>query len=1135
MHTNWHEQINEWKEELLRFSASDLLWHIPDNHQRVLCLSELTDCEILLPTDTVAKAIIKEQQHFYKQSGVNSLCITESCLFWNDGGAVRRSPWRLKEAFVEERKWEKNVSIQHSDDSFINPVLEKHFRFLGLNIEELDEGVLPAGWELQAAYFVGNFHYHRYALLRDVEGYLNDSKAEKSLIGHFFTGSQEINALPTPIAPFRVTPVDSFQKKVLERLASGENLTVIGPPGSGKSQLITNVLLQHAYEGRKVLCCSEKLSALNVLMKKMEELNLHLFCEPIFNDTKEKGAFISSLKRTWLFLEEQAQSLHSKDDFIFELEEQRIELKFQRLGAIPQLPHSAVASEQYSEAPDVEHWFLNREELQSLHAHFREVTNRSFNEAAFFSLKPELIRNAELVGKLRKEVEHIVNELHILHKAFPDLVGNDSPETWGKLNRLAIHAQLMSHDLFVQSTKLLESSPKAQTRFTKLADEYAATLNQLEAIAFSDKRKWKREWSEAELAAAMKTFQNAKWWTRSYRKWKSKFQADYDPNVFSRELALDALTVQKSYIIINRKRIEIQAKLAEWGVRHAEVEIPVLQNLITRRNAVEPEIWSQTNALSIHQRQGLINEMARIARIQRFLVVYTRSERIAGLTHWLEELTKEWQFLESTASKWSEIIAADRLLWRFLPSIVDWDNVDENLRWHNLRMYRERNPDLFVYSGREMQQDLVGLQDQETLFLANNARQFIKNQLVRFEYFHQLLATPAAKLDAREKKLKETLRKGRSVLVKEFNKQRQHLTIRELLESPAAEWINLLKPILLMSPLSVSRILPNTMHLVDLLVMDEASQLPLVHAIPSMYRARQVCVVGDPMQMAPSAYFVQGSREREDVLSRSLFHFPRITLKHHYRSQHAELIRFSNRYFYQNELLVFPHATLTAERGLHGYFCEEGQYIDRVNNVEAERVVKVLKALLVNCASKETIGIVAFSETQLKCIASKIDLVEEENRVSLMTLEQVQGDEFDHVIISVGYGPDENGVTHLRFGPINQFGGDKRLNVLMSRSRKSMHVVYSLRTELLVPNENLGVDLLGKCLRQIERQEFKGSIDFLESWGFVCEINLPSQEIIICDPHLLEEGFHKLRTLFWLADARQWNVQIRLTKDRFIN
>jgi energy-coupling factor transporter ATP-binding protein EcfA2 len=1134
--TEWTAQIQEWREELLRFSASDLLWHIPDTRTRVVELPSLSEAAIELPVSRELKNLFKEQQAHFKQSGVNSLCVTRMCLEWCDGEKHVLSPWLLSEVFAQEQKWNQSIALRCAEELFVNPVLEKHFLQMGLLPKEWNQDMLPEGWRFVEIHFLGNFHYHRYTLLRDMDSYIRDSNAENTLLGHFFSGSTQQFAKDLAPPDFRISPADYYQQHVLNRLAQGENLTVVGPPGSGKSQLITNLIVQHAAVGRKVLCTSEKPAALEVLRNKLEECGLHVFCEPVFNESKSRSTFIDSLKQTWLFLED-AETERNPDrvtEEVYTLTQDRLRLKFSRLNDIPELPQSKQATQLFQYAPDQEVWQQLHPKIEQLHQHFVGLTGYGFHKAAFFFFKPEIVRDAEAVLKLKREVEYTKKDLKALAELLPDFVQVDTPGQWSKLNRMAIHAQLMTHELFVHSARLMEANPKAQARFHKLAAEYTSVVNKIESIHSADARKWTKNWSEAEVDEATQVFRKAHWWTRSYHKWKSRFLLDYNPAVFSTELALNALTTKKELVSFTRKRLELQSKLAEWGVRHAEVELPILTQLMAKRNAAEPDLWNEVASLSPDTKLTLVSESARIARINRFLTVYVYADKEFSISEWMNALEKEWGYLSATASDWYTLTSSNLSIWRFCAEVIDWDGVQDNLRWHYLQRFRERNPELFAYSGQALQTDLVHLEGCEQSYFQYCIDSFVQERKSRFNAYHRILSTPAAKLSAEDKKQKEILRNGRSLLVKEFSKSRNHLSLRELLESPARNWIELLKPILLMSPLSVSQVLPNTAGSIDLLVMDEASQLPLVHALPSLYRSRQVCVVGDPMQMAPSAYFVQGAREREDVLSRSLFHFPGITLKHHYRSQHPDLIGFSNRFFYQNELLVFPFSQLTETMGLHGYRCPTGRYVDRVNEVEAQQVAGVLHTLLSTIGAHETVGVVAFSEAQLKVVQENCSAVPED-RVSYSTLEQVQGDEFDYVVITVGYGPDEQGETHLRFGPVNQQGGEKRLNVLMSRARKGIHLVYSLNPDTMIPNENIGVELLGKCIRQLDMSGETERNDFLKGWGFEAEVNPTTAQIRVKNPQHAAHGFDKLRTLLALASMRGWAPTLEFEKDRFLN
>ena len=238
--------------------------------------------------------------------------------------------------------------------------------------------------------------------------------------------------------------------------------------------------------------------------------------------------------------------------------------------------------------------------------------------------------------------------------------------------------------------------------------------------------------------------------------------------------------------------------------------------------------------------------------------------------------------------------------------------------------------------------------------------------------------------------------------------------------------------------------------------------------------------------MSPSTYFKAGSKDAVDLLHQASFHWKNVSLKHHYRSDHPELIRFSNRYFYQNELKAFPSFT-ALKQPIQSHLVE-GRYENGKNLIEAKATAAFIQKTL---SSNETIGIVAFSQTQLEAIFAALDpksqeiLLErvEEDRAFLRSLEHVQGDECDHLIISLGYGKDEEGQFHMRFGPLNQAGGGKRLNVLLTRARKKIDFFHSVTASDFSLSQNENVDLLRRFLHQLETAttetelEFPGSLE----------------------------------------------------------
>lgn len=307
-------------------------------------------------------------------------------------------------------------------------------------------------------------------------------------------------------------------------------------------------------------------------------------------------------------------------------------------------------------------------------------------------------------------------------------------------------------------------------------------------------------------------------------------------------------------------------------------------------------------------------------------------------------------------------------------------------------------------------------------------------------------------------------------LNREVNKKKRHLPIRKLLNDPQKGIPNLvqtLKPCWMMSPLSVSQYIDADVVHFDVLIFDEASQLKTEDVVSSIIRADQVIVIGDRKQLPPTAFFASGDSDDEDddnvsyesVLDEcSNFMFGR-TLKWHYRSQDERLIAFSNQHFYNSQLVTFPNPVANPDLGVWFAYVADGVY-DRAgrrdNRIEAEKVARLtLEQFEKN--SNQSLGIIAFSEAQRNAIQEQLELLGRENsdfdifcndnstQFFLKSLENVQGDEADIILMSVGYARDSQGKLSLNFGPINKQGGERRLNVAITRARSKIIVVSSIK------------------------------------------------------------------------------------------
>ncbi|GAB3442356.1 hypothetical protein GCM10027396_10320 [Insolitispirillum peregrinum] len=315
------------------------------------------------------------------------------------------------------------------------------------------------------------------------------------------------------------------------------------------------------------------------------------------------------------------------------------------------------------------------------------------------------------------------------------------------------------------------------------------------------------------------------------------------------------------------------------------------------------------------------------------------------------------------------------------------------------------------------------------------------------------------------------------VLRHEINKKRMHLPLRTLMgKIPTA--LPRLAPCLLMSPLSIAQYLPAETALFDVVVFDEASQIAVWDAIGAIARGRQVVMVGDPKQMPPSNFFERSQEDADDdvemdgdlesILDECLgANLPTRHLTWHYRSRYESLIAFSNHRYYGGGLVTFP-SPVTEDHAVSFHLVKDGVYEKggaRINKPEAKALVADLVGRLKDpafAASGLTVGVVTFNSEQQKLIE---DLLDEERRqdpaleqffvedllepVFVKNLENVQGDERDIMYFSITYGPDRTGAVSMNFGPITRGGGERRLNVAITRARHELRVFSSLHPDQL--------------------------------------------------------------------------------------
>jgi hypothetical protein len=315
-----------------------------------------------------------------------------------------------------------------------------------------------------------------------------------------------------------------------------------------------------------------------------------------------------------------------------------------------------------------------------------------------------------------------------------------------------------------------------------------------------------------------------------------------------------------------------------------------------------------------------------------------------------------------------------------------------------------------------------------------------------------------------------------TTLLTEAMKKRRLMPIRNLLQK-IPNLLSRLKPCLLMSPLSVSQFLPPELMKFDVILFDEASQIVPEDAIGTIYRGKTIAVAGDNKQLPPTSFFQKSlledidwdeiSDEDVEVFDSILDEcvgvgLPVKTLRWHYRSKHEELIAFSNYHFYDGTLITFPSAIAKHETlGVKLIYVPDGVYDrgGRRDNLREAEVVSNLVFEQFEQYPKKTLGVVTFSIAQMDAVDEAIERRRrqhpeyehffKEDRLEgffVKNLENVQGDERDVIMLSLGYGYDQQGQITMNFGPVNKAGGERRLNVAITRARERTILVTSIKS-----------------------------------------------------------------------------------------
>ncbi|HKU38094.1 MAG TPA: AAA domain-containing protein [Polyangiales bacterium] len=1019
-----------------------------------------------------------------------------------------------------------------------------------------DADATPYRWAFDlCGVTLGNFNYQKITLVRDYAGLLEEGGRPNAAFDSLF--SPEPRHADAPAAElslseqFAVVPADPSQLQAIARARGGASYIIQGPPGTGKSQTITNLIADYVARGKRVLFVCEKRAAIDVVYHRLKQHHLDALACLIHDSQEDKKAFIQDLKQTY-----EAWSVEPQADVDAARARclEQLGREYQPLDRWTQIMTAPAAGSQLALgkllrravelsalAPKLS---AVEQELLPSHAEFAahsELLLRAASALEAIGAEPVLAKHpARLLSRsildAERPVEALTRKLAEVGRELAALSGAEGialRDTYARVDFAVLVRPLVEAGLLA----LIDAASSAYQRLQKELDRFrkqAAALAQAKTQASG----WRDPLPRAELATALELAQRFRgmlfrflfpsfWRLRRILRSRYDFGATLLPPSYVQ--ALEQLAAQYA---AEAQTVELERELAqELGVD----ELEPVRSVVEKLHAHPPESPVERELRAAFAAQG--GEAEARALLAKADTARALRESLAGLFQDYEhlnpeQLARELQQLEAALSIIPELVPvlreldaapeALRAAAKQLPLTVQALEaaVCEKASADTLRASR----DLAKLDAEALANARRVLGEQHGALRAANARAIVETCRGRFSEHVRVSSSPAAGLSPDDKALKKDYAAGRRELEHEFGKVMRFKSIRDLMSNRTGAVIRDLKPIWLMSPLSVADTLPCSAEFFDVVIFDEASQIPLEDAMPAIYRAEQCIIVGDRMQLPPTSFFaaarsadedrvafdendenVQYELDAESLLSHAARSLPSTLLEWHYRSRDEALISFCNDAFYLGRLLTIPtpaNQEASAEiraseaedgkRGAHEALAravsfhrlERSPYENRRNPKEARYIAQLVRELLAQ-GSGASLGIVAFSEAQQdeieralnqlaaedaafrSALDAELEREEDEQFCGLFVknLENVQGDERDMIILSVCYAPDAKGRMVMNFGPINKNGGEKRLNVIFSRAKRHVAVVSSIDYTQITNEYNDGASTLRAYLR----------------------------------------------------------------------
>ncbi len=936
---------------------------------------------------------------------------------------------------------------------------------------------------------------------------------------------------------YSIFPADIWQENALKASKLGHSIVVQGPPGTGKSQLIGNLISDCIANGKRVLLVCQKRAALDVVYARLCQMNLGNFLglvhdfktdrKEVFekiasqinhtDEYKKKNISLDAIQLDRQFLQvskridQVTEELENFRTSLFDESECGSSIKELYLKSDPSDAFISLKQEYHQfKFGSTEHFFLRALNQYADYAKWGEQDTYLLKDRKSFA--------SFSVGDLpliRKSIDEVFPFFQRINEGLTKTI-NAAPD-WEqllklgeKLNELNELAKRTSReDIFVCFKKMLAE---------KSAETNSLWLSNIERMMMDC---FAGDGPEVSVPSALLGhFQKALHRGRQAQKglwsWVRWQIFSKDKMMITRALVANQLQSDKAgFKLLEEKldqRLNLEHNLSKLKNKKWLLHVPdiISKQLFTDWFASQQlAILAKSNFNAIRGLKNLLNPTKLNARefhhkLQVLINAVTQVQEKGKI--WSAHLSgSQVAKLSKEATLASKLIA---LLNHDFDSLCEFDKLKQNLTTLELGLIERLRDKLGSYEAAALQKmflnslsltwiDHLETKNPELRMVSSGRIQRLEVELQEQIEMKQNLSAEILLLRARERVTDDlefnrlNNRVSYRDLVHQVTKKKKIWPLRKVVSEFEEEVFRLL-PCWLASPESVSAIFPMK-EIFDLVIFDEASQCFAERGIPALYRGKQTVIAGDSQQLRPGDFyqarwqeedFDEPDAEVDSLLELSERYLMTLKLNGHYRSQSLELIDFSNKYFYDGQLQLLPDFHhLNKQQPAIEFHKTDGVWANNSNEIEARHIAELVLKLATEKPLSE-IGVVTFNAPQQALV---LDCLEEAFSTARTTLpegvfvkniENVQGDERDIIIFSIGYAADAKGNIRVQFGSLNGAGGENRLNVAVSRARQKIIVVSSLWPEQLEVGEtkNEGPKLLKAYLlfaREVALGNFK--------------------------------------------------------------